>query len=85
MSSSLDNTAMPGTCVICGCTELTPCVFETADELVPCGWANETQTLCDNQECLIQYQFVLSSLVKQFIHKLPAEDESFRPALIIAP
>lgn len=35
----------PGTCRICGCTEDHAC--ET-----PCAWADDTQTLCDNPDCV---------------------------------
>ncbi len=39
----------PGKCRICGCTEKNPCITETDK---PCGWANDTRTLCNNPICL---------------------------------
>lgn len=34
-----------GTCRICGCSQFDPCDSG-------CGWADASQTLCDNPECL---------------------------------
>lgn len=39
-----------GTCRICGCTETTPCMTPGG----PCAWAwaDKTQTLCSNPNCI---------------------------------
>lgn len=39
----------PGKCRICGCTYFDPCQDTSSGT---CGWADETQTLCDNPKCL---------------------------------
>lgn len=46
----------PGRCRICGCTEDRACNRMADDPQPgwhqPCGWADHTQTLCDNPACL---------------------------------
>lgn len=39
-------TGIPGTCRVCGCTENNACD-------PPCGWQDDTRTLCDNPECVM--------------------------------
>jgi len=44
---------VPGVCRICGCTETTPCLgINIAGEA--CAWADRSQTLCTNPDCLRQ-------------------------------
>jgi hypothetical protein len=43
----------PGTCRICGCTEFNAChIEEPGGDIVPCGWADDSRTLCTNPACL---------------------------------
>lgn len=37
-----------GVCRVCGCTEVTPCSINGD----PCGWTNNSRSLCDNPKCL---------------------------------
>jgi hypothetical protein len=50
------NIVNPGTCRICGCTELEPCVFSTDrhDPDATCAWLDAEHTLCTNPLCVGQ-------------------------------
>jgi hypothetical protein len=52
---------VPGVCRICGCTELSPCIFEAdflegneRPELLRCSWMDAGRTLCSNLHCVAQ-------------------------------
>lgn len=46
---------LSGVCFICGCTENDPCIIPgPMRRLIPCSWANEERTLCNNPECLAE-------------------------------
>jgi hypothetical protein len=48
-----DVTIEHGRCRSCGCTEDAACVQSDNGEWDgPCGWADSSQTLCDNPDCL---------------------------------
>jgi hypothetical protein len=45
----------PGKCRICGCVEDQACIIPSTDGSPngqPCGWADETRTLCDAPACI---------------------------------
>lgn len=46
--------AHPGMCRICGCVEDMACCDSVTDDewSGPCSWADDTQTLCSNPDCL---------------------------------
>jgi hypothetical protein len=46
--------AILGVCRICGCTENRACILPAKGNKPtrPCGWADETETLCTNPKCL---------------------------------
>jgi hypothetical protein len=56
---SQGNLFEPGTCRICGCTDLKPCRMLPDPErpiagqnLMNCAWVDKSRTLCTNPACL---------------------------------
>lgn len=45
----VDEAGEPGICRFCGCKEDEPCPGG-------CSWANEEETICDSQSCLVQFR-----------------------------
>ena len=44
-----------GVCFVCGCTQFDPCMIPApCGRMMPCSWANEEKTLCNNPECLAE-------------------------------
>jgi hypothetical protein len=58
----VDRVPQPGKCRICGCVETLACVIRIQVPLSdppmyvtrPCGWADQTRTLCDNPDCIAE-------------------------------
>lgn len=48
---------IPGVCRYCGCTEDDPCYYhlDGDDDLVPCAWQDNEETVCSNTRCLDKY------------------------------
>jgi len=58
-----------GTCRICGCTDDHACAE-------PCSWADESQTLCDNPDCIAKAATPVPTELKPAADAVPAKPAS---------